>query len=206
MLFAKNLKQKLWKRYIRTGNVYDRTRYIIIVKNELRTLTRNLSVNFEMNMALNMKNTPKSFWSYVRSKMKSKSKIPPLNKPDGTKAFDAKDKAETLNSYFSGIFTTEVMDNILITNATSLGDFLNSFTIRQQMVYDKLLNINSGKSPGLDGWHPCLLKEISQLIDTPLSMLFQKSLNEGVLPCITAIYKKGLKDIVGNYRPVSLRQ
>ena len=78
------------------------------------------------------------------------------------------------------------------------------------MVYNKLININSGKSPGPDGWHPCLLKEISDLIDTPLSMLFQKSLKEGVLPLqwleasITAIYKKGLKDIVGNYRPVSL--
>ena len=48
------------------------------------------------------------------------------------------------------------------------------------------------------------------MIDTPLSMLFQKSLNEGILPlqwleaCITGIYKKGLKYIVGNYRPVSL--
>ena len=138
---------------------------------------------------------------YVRSKMKSKTKIPPLNKPDGTKAFDAKDKAETLNSFC--IFTTEVMDNIPITNATFLRDILNSFTISQQMVYNKLINLNSGK------WHPCLLKEISDLIDT-LSMLFQKSLNEGVLPlqwleaCITAVYKKGLKDIVGNYRPVSL--
>ena len=62
------------------------------------------------------------------------------------------------------------------------------------MVYNKLINRNSGKSPGLDGWHPCLLMEISDLIDTPLSML-----NEGVLPlqwlegCITAIYKTGLK-------------
>ena len=83
----------------------NRTRYII-VKNELHTLTRNLRINFEMNMALNIKNKPKPFWSYVRSKMKSKRKIPPLNKPDDTKAFDAKDKAETLNSFFSSIFTT----------------------------------------------------------------------------------------------------
>ena len=189
--------------------MYDRTRYII-VKNELRTLTRNLRVNFKMNMALSIKNKPTHFWSYVRSKIKSKSKIPPLNKPDCTKAFDAKDKAETLNSFFSSIFTTEVMDNIPITNDIFLGDFLNSFIISQQMVYNKLINLNSGKSPGPDGWHPCLLKEMSDLIDNPLSMLFQKSLNEGVLPiqwleaCITAIYKKGLKDIVGNYRPVSL--
>ena len=43
-----------------------------------------------------------------------KSKIPPLNKPDGTKAFAAKDKAETLNSFFSSIVTTELMDNIPI--------------------------------------------------------------------------------------------
>ena len=102
------------------------------------------------------------------------------------------------------------MNNIPITNDTFLGDFLNSFTISQQMVCNKLINLNSGKSPGPDGWHPCLLKEVSDLIDTPLSMIFQKSLNEGVLPlqwleaCITAIYKKVLKDIVGNYRPVSL--
>ena len=122
----KYLEQKLWNRYIRTGNVYDRTRYII-VKNELRTLTRNLRVNFEMNMALNIKNMPKPFWSYVRSKMKSKSKIPPLNKPDGTKAFDAKDKSETLNSFFSSNFTTDVMEHIPITNDIFLGDFLNSF-------------------------------------------------------------------------------
>ena len=82
-----------------------------------------------MNMAVNIKNKPKPFWSYVRSKMKSKSKIPPLNKPDGTKAFGAKDNAETLNSFFSSIFTTEVMDNIPITNDTFLGYFLNSFTL-----------------------------------------------------------------------------
>ena len=148
--------------------LYDRTRYIII-KNELRTLTGNLRESFEMNMALNIRNKQKHFWSYVRSKkMKSKSKIPPLNKPDGTKAFDAKGKAETLNSFFRSIFTTEVMDNIPITNTRFLGDFLNSFTISQQMVYNKLVNLNSGKSPEPDGCHPCLLKERSDLIDTPL--------------------------------------
>ena len=91
------------------------------------------------------------------------------------------------------------MDNIPITNATFLGDFLNSFTISQRMVY-KLINLNSGESTGPDGWRPCLLKEISDLVDTPHSMFFQKSLEA----FIAAIYKKGLKYIVGNYRPVSL--
>ena len=44
----------------------------------------------------------------------------------------------------------------------------------------------------------------------PLSILFKKSLNEGVLPsqwlkaCVTAIHKKGDKDLSENYRPISI--
>ena len=64
------------------------------------------------------------------------------------------------------------------------------------MVYNKLINRNSGKSPGLDGWHPCLLKEISDLIDTPLSML-----NEGVFTFTMArrLYNCYLQDRVKRY-------
>ena len=66
-----------------------------------------------MNMALNIKNKPNTF--LVVCEIRDE-----IDKPDGTKAFDAKDKAETLNSFFCSIFTTEVMDNIPFTNATFL--------------------------------------------------------------------------------------
>ena len=57
----KNLKNKLWNRYTRTRNNYDRTRYKV-VKNELRALTRKLRLQFEGNIAQNIKTSPKSFW------------------------------------------------------------------------------------------------------------------------------------------------
>ena len=44
----------------------------------------------------------------------------------------------------------------------------------------------------------------------PLSILYNKSIKEGILPsqwfeaCITGIHKKGAKSNVGNYRPVSI--
>ena len=78
------------------------------------------------------------------------------------------------------------------------------------MVLDKLRELNPGKTPGPDGWHPYFLKSIADIISIPLSCIFQKSTNEGVVPsqwlqaCITAIHKKGAKNLFDNYRPVSI--
>ena len=87
---------------------------------------------------------------------------------------------------------------------------LNHFIITPEIVFKKLQDLNPGKTPGPDGWHPVLLKNIADLIVQPLTILFQKSLDEGVLPgdwlkaCVTSIYKKGAKDLPTNYRPVSI--
>ena len=91
-----------------------------------------------------------------------------------------------------------------------LGKYLDSFTITPEIVREKLQELNPGKTPGPDGWHPVFLKNISDLVTLPLSILFQKSFKEGVVPsqwlkaCITAIHKKGAKNLFENYRPVSI--
>ena len=82
----KDLKNKLWQKYTRSRGNYDRRRYNK-VKNELRSLTRKLNLKSEANIAANIKTSPKSFWSYVKSRTKAKSKIPVLTKPDGTGPF-----------------------------------------------------------------------------------------------------------------------
>ena len=72
------------------------------------------------------------------------------------------------------------------------------------------MDLNPNKTPGPDGWHPFLLKQLATHLAVPLSILFQKSLCEGILPnewlkaSITAIHKKGDKSIPGNYRPISM--
>ena len=195
----KDLKNKLWRRYKRTKWEYDSTRYIT-VKNELRSLSRNLRIQFENDIAQNIKSAPKNFWSYVKSKGKTRSRIPTLQKPDGTEAVTAIDKAETLNRFFGSTFTEERLEDIPnCLDKPSLIEYLDSFIITPQMVLKKLQELNPEKSPGPDGWHPILLKNVADLINTPLPILFQKSLNKGLVPCewleacITAIHKKGLK-------------
>ena len=88
---------------------------------------------------------------------------------------------------------------------------LNRFKlITTGVVSYKLNSLNPGKSTGPDGWHPYFLYSLADILCTPLKILFNKSLREGIVPsqwlegCITAIHKKGLKSAVGNYRPVSI--
>ena len=75
----------------------------------------------------------------------------------------------------------------------------------------KVLNsLKTCKSPGPDTIHPRLLKELVRELAPPLRMLFQKTLDEGILPDawkeaeVKPIFKKGKKSSPGHYRPVSL--
>ena len=169
------------------------------VKNELRSLTRKLRFDFESKLAMEIKMDPKKYWAYVKSKTKTRSKIPSLMKEDGSKASTAAEKAEVLNSFFGSVFTDENMDTIPEDSVAFLGKYLNTFEIIPDAVLKKLEDLNPGKSPGPDGWHPVLLKFLAEELAVPLSMIFQKSSNEGVLPsdwlkaCVTAIHKKVIR-------------
>ena len=87
---------------------------------------------------------------------------------------------------------------------------LNDFVITPQLVKKKLDNLKVNKSPGPDLLHTRLLKKLSAVLSYPLSIIFRKSVDHGVLPdewkCanITALFKKGDKKFAGNYRPISL--
>ena len=206
----KDLKNRLWRRFKRTNCSFDHNRYAK-VKNDLRKLTRKQRLEFENNIAQDVKTAPKKFWAYVKSRTKTNSKIPMLRKPDGSDAVTANDKAETLNKFFSDNFTKERIDNVPITSEiTYSGDHLNTFVITNEMVANKISNLSQNKSPGPDGWHPIFLKNVTDLISSPLATLFQKSLDEGILPnqwlesYITAIHKKGNKSLAENYRPISI--
>jgi hypothetical protein len=175
----------------------------------LRNLTRQLRISYEIKTSRDIKLKPKRFWRYAKSRLKSRISIPPLTKSDGTKTTSIKEKAQVLNEFFSSVFTTENHDNIPPVTRTQVTETLSTFIITPSMVEAKLASLNPNKSPGHDKWHPHFLRELSHVICIPLSILFSKSLKEGAheswrKAIITSIYKKGLRRLPENYRPISI--
>ena len=171
-------KDLLWRKYKATPSTYTYQNFIR-ARNDLRALSRKLRRDFENKIARDIKSSPKQFWAYVKSRTKSRSGIPALKKADGKVAKEPLEKAEALNNFFSSVFTSIFSDRNVHTDHTSS---INDLLILPDMVLEKLLQLKPDKTPGPDGWHPLLLKNIADIISASLSIIFQKSLNEGLHP------------------------
>ncbi len=73
-----------------------------------------------------------------------------------------------------------------------------------------LFNLNSNKACGPDGIHGKILKHCAVSLAYPLSLMFKISYSTGCIPKdwklahVVPVHKKGSKDNVENYRPISL--
>eukprot|EP00061_Rhincodon_typus_P001212 g14044.t1 len=82
--------------------------------------------------------------------------------------------------------------------------------ITKEKVLEKLNGLKVDKSPGPDGLHPRVLKEIAEEIVEALVMIFQESLESGRVPedwniaNVTPLFKKGVGQKTENYRLISL--
>ena len=78
------------------------------------------------------------------------------------------------------------------------------------MVRECLSKLDHSKSPGPDGVHNRVLKELADVLAQPIADLFNESMDSGVVPAswrtanVTPIFKKGDKRNPSNYRPISL--
>ena len=202
-------KNSAFKKYRSSRSSEDYVKYAK-ARNQVKWECRKAVRDFEKKIAQESKTNPKAFYKYAGSKLKTRSGVADLLKPDGTTATTNKDKANTLNSFFTSVFTNENTSNLPIFQDRAFGTPLTKFEITTEIVEKKLHMLNPNKSPGPDNIHPRLLKETAPELALPLQMLFMRILKEGRLPqCwknahVTPIYKKDKKSEPGNYRPVSL--
>ena len=59
---------------------------------------------------------------------------------------------------------------------------LSFFKVTREQVLQVLKDLINDKSPGVDGIHPHILKELSDSISYPLSLIFQDCIKSGIIP------------------------
>ena len=158
-------RKAIRKKYRQTGNAEDYEQYRIALNKATKTV-RKAKGDFEIKLAAEIKRDSKSFFSYARSKLRTKGQIGPLRDMTGNLIDEPKLMAMLLNEFFSSVFTTEDQTNIPSLDCEV--EWMADITITTAEVQKKLQDLRTDKAPGADLIHPRLLKRTGGTGGVPL--------------------------------------
>ncbi|VDI05871.1 Hypothetical predicted protein [Mytilus galloprovincialis] len=185
------------------------------LRNEVIDLVREAKRQYLINLHNSLVDKsipPGKWWRIAKSVCKFKNKESQNSpiKVNGEILIHPIEKATAINDYFCSIsrFDTEPQ----LPNVPPLAPYeLSDIVITEQDVIDHFQILNINKPAGPDKLPPKFLKAIFPSLVTPLTFIFNKSLQSGTVPSdwklanVSAIYKgKGDQDNVSNYRPISV--
>jgi len=206
-------KHHLWKRYMHTRDPVILSEYKN-VRNLVRKESRNILQNIQKKVAVSCKTNPKSFWKFIRSKSSVCSALGDLkiSQSDNITVIIKEDqeKAQAFVEHFSKHFTLENNLNFSELPTILSPNSMPEVTFTEVDVHKQLSTLKIDKSPGPDLLHPRILYELRDVLVSPLTQIFSQSMSQGILPedwkmsTVTPVFKKGRKDSMDNYRPISL--
>jgi hypothetical protein len=204
--------QQLWKQHITSLQAAEYRVEYNRARNKVRKRTRAAKRGYEERLAAEVKDNPKVFFKYCQQQLKTRPGVSPLladPKDLLSLRHDDEAKAEVLQGQFTSVFTREPDGDISRLPKQTEAE-ISCISITPAQVLKKLKSLKVVKSAGPDEIHPRILRELADHLATPMASLFQKSLDEGVLPhgwkeaVVSPIFKKGNRKLAENYRPVSL--
>ena len=124
----------------------------------------------------NAHSKPKAFWQYINSRLNVRPSISELLAPDGSSVSSDSEMATLLNNYFSSVFTVEDTTTISTAHTTASASATDSIDFTANIiVFSKVMNLQSGKSPRPDGWLIEMVNLVGESISLPLFIIFTKS-------------------------------
>ena len=210
-----NFKNDLYKNFLRNGRSHDdfyKIREACNSVNQSIIESKNAYYNRLSRKLNNPKTSSKAYWSILKSFFCDKKipVIPPLfiNNEFIT---NFKAKADIFNNYFSNQCSLLINSSTLPnTNIFPQNHSFSSINIDENKILKLIRSLDINKSHGHDNISARMLKLCDNSIVKPLMLIFNNCLVEENFPIhwkkanITPIHKKGDRNNVENYRPISV--
>ncbi|XP_065672226.1 uncharacterized protein LOC136090046 [Hydra vulgaris] len=202
-LWACNVSLK-WKITSLVGE-YRETRKFV------KKLSHSSLKSFEIALA-NDKRNPKRLFPYINSKRSVINQISSMRITSSSKIInsDTITIANSLNNQFQSVFSKEPSNDNLPRFDRRTNTILNSISFDTLATLMELSALDISKSLGVDNVSPHVLRFCSTSMSSPLTLIFQKSFDNGEIPSswskanVTPLFKKGSRIDPSDYRPISL--
>ena len=156
--------------------------------------------------------SPKTYWSILKTFLNNKKipYIPPLFH-ENKFVTDFKEKAELFYHFFVNQCSLLSDNSALPTNLPQLtSKCLDSIHFSSSEIVKIINRLDPNKAHGHDKLSIRMIKQCGNSICKPLSIIFKDCLSEGKFPHewkkanVVPVHKKGNKQSLENYRPISL--
>ena len=129
-------------------------------------------------------------------------------KQSGERTTSRSDIIMEATSYYKSLYTSSTPSRNILEDSQKPNDAIPP--IPQSEVSSAIAELKNGKTPGEDGIWNEYMKYESELLTQPITAVFNKILQTETIPeqwklnTIILLHKKGPKDDLSNYRPISL--
>jgi len=179
------------------------------LRNRLKNLITYKHKEYLTNIFEGVTTNPKRFWSFIKSKSKSRGLPSFLYNSMGEKIDSYTGMSTIFNLFFQSTFTP--VTNNPLPPVTIMHDAnLQEIKLSEHEVLQELTKLNPAKAQGPDELPTRILKDCSHEITPSITQLFNDSLTHSTVPTawkqanIVPIHKKGTKHQASNFRPISL--